>query len=548
MREKLSLDGKWSYRLVTQEGKELSGQINVPYPVESPLSGVGYKGFVRSLNYSRSVKLPPIHGRIIISFMAVDYKCVLSVNGHEVGQHRGGYSPFSFDITRFVVEGVNEVSLDVIDDVSQVNQPRGKQCVDPDPHGCFYTRVTGIWQSVWIEERADVHIQDLRVDSSNADGNVDFFISLSGRAECEAVLLIDGVEVERSAVDDTHLHIHHRVEDPRLWSPDDPQLYSYEVRLGEDSVSGHFGFRSLTWSTDGIHINGKRTVLALVMDQGYYGDGIYTPTGEEEFERDIRLAKSLGFNGARLHEKVFPEAYLALADRLGFLVFNEYPSWGLDSTSMDTFDIMAKEWSECVTRASSHPSVICHVPFNETVMGQNDELIRKVYELTRQLDPSRPVIDTSGFYHVVTDIYDIHDYEQDAQVLVDNYQGPLGSLGHDQYRGRYGYDGRAPLFMSEFGGTYYDPENFPSGLFPKQDEAWLKWPPVKSEEDYVQRLVSLIDALSLCPFIGFCLTQLYDVEAEINGLFTSDRKPKFSLASYARIAGAIGSYRRREGK
>ena len=434
------------------------------------------------------------------------------MNGILAGSHSGGYTPFDIDITDYIVNGCNLLRVEVFDDTDASNQARGKQCVDDEPHGCFYTRVTGIWQSVWIERKSMIYIESVKVDSFNSDGNAVFSLRLSRRPDNLTLSVSVNGEMKlcmNADARDLSFSIH--VDDPVLWNVAKPALYHYDVALSSgDIAEGRFGFRDISWDKYGFYLNGERTPLCLVMDQGYYPDGIYTPDSADAFRDDIIRAQKLGFNGARLHQKVFQEEYLSIADELGFLVFCEF-------------------------------SVIAYCPFNETPVNQDAGLVERVYRLTKSFDPTRPVIDTSGFHHVVSDIFDIHDYEQDGRVLEEHYRRDYGVLGYDEYNSSY--DGMTPLMLSEFGGTYYSTSLFPDELFPGQDDAWKKWKPVKNESEFVSRVISLIRALKNCPFIGFCYTQLYDVEQEINGLFTYDRKKKFSDESYEMIRKAIEEYK-----
>ena len=543
-RERISLDGWWNYELFGT-GVHMTGRINVPYPVESRKSSVTYTGRIDKLVYTRDVVLDDARGlRTVIHFGAVDHDASVFINGILAGSHSGGYTPFDIDITDYVVSGRNFIRVEVIDDTSASSQARGKQCVDDEPHGCFYTRVTGIWQSVWIERKSMIYIENVRVNSFNSDGDAVFSLRLSRKPDNLTLSIsVNGEQKLCTNADARDLSFSIHIDDPALWSVADPVLYHYEISLSSGDISeGRFGFRDISWDKYGFYLNGEKTPLCLVMDQGYYPDGIYTPDSADVLRDDILRAQKLGFNGARLHQKVFQEEYLSLADELGFLVFCEFPSWGLDASSYETNAVMEKEWIETVDMYYSHPSVIAYCPFNETPVNQDTRLIEGVYNLTKSIDPSRPVIDTSGFHHVISDIFDIHDYEQDGAVLEEHYKRDYGVLGYDEYNSSY--DGRSPLMLSEFGGTYYSTSLFPDGLFPGQDDAWKKWKPVKNEKQFVSRVVSMIHALGKCPFIGFCYTQLDDVEQEINGLFTYDREKKFSDESYEMIRNAIEEYKK----
>lgn len=542
----ISLNGEWKYIMKCEDG-EKSGNIIIPFPVESEASGVGYTKKIFSLTYRRNILLKKQDGkRIVLCFDAIDYEATVSVNGIKAGYHKGGYSPFSCDITDMIKNGKKtEIEVEVTDDTDNRNQARGKQCVDSKPHGCFYTRVTGIWQDVYIRILPETYIKSVIVDSFNLNGDALFALSFNKTPDKPVTISISkdeeikAEETFSTGAADMFFSLH--VDSPLSWSPDVPNLYRYTISIEGQTVSGKLGFRTVGYDLHGFYINEEKTPLCMVLEQGYYKKGIYTPESEQEFIDDIARAKKLGFNGARLHQKVFPERYLELADEMGFLLFGEYPSWGLDNKNPATIYNIIDEWMDVLSIFRSHPSVIGYCPLNETEKGQSDDFVRGIYRITKQLDSTRPVIDTSGFRHVETDIYDIHDYEQYAEVMEKRYKAPAGVLLYDEFGNSY--NGKTPLFLSEFGGTYYDPEYFPEGLFPGQDDAWNKWKSPKSEAEFIDRITSLILALKECPFIGFCYTQLYDVEQEINGLFTYDRHRKFSDESYERIRKAIEEYK-----
>ncbi len=543
----ISLSGEWDYVMKTEDGL-LSGKIVVPFAVESSASGVAYTKKIYGITYKKDILLEKEKDkRIVIFFDAVDYETTVRINGINVGSHKGGYSPFSFDITDMVEEGrTTHIEVDVTDDTDSKNQARGKQCVDEKPHGCFYTRVTGIWQDVYIKLLPSTYLKEVSVDSFNTNGDAVFYLSFNTPIKTGVSISIskDGeVKAEDEFFSSSRkMTATLKVPSPLLWSPDSPNLYQYTIELEGQTVRGKLGYRTVDYDKEGFYINGEKTPLCMVLEQGYYEEGIYTPLNKDEFRADILRAKELGFNGARLHQKVFPESYLAIADELGFLIFGEYPSWGLDMKNPETIYNMIDEWMSVLKMFRSHASVIGYCPLNETEKGQCDILVQTIYRITKELDPSRPVIDTSGFRHVETDIYDIHDYEQDARVIEERYNTPKGVLKYDEYGDSY--DGKAPLFLSEFGGTFYDPSFFPRGLFPGQDDAWKKWKSPENEKEIIDRITSLIKALGKCVFIGFCYTQLYDVEQEINGLFAYNRSKKFSDESYKRIREAVEEYKR----
>jgi beta-galactosidase/beta-glucuronidase len=282
--------------------------------------------------------------------------------------------------------------------------------------------------------------------------------------------------------------------------------------------------RKLTLDDTKMLINDKPVFQRLVLDQGFYPDGIYTAPNDEALVKDIELSLALGFNGARLHQKVFERRFLYYADKMGYMVWGEYGNWGLNHTKSEALEIFMPEWMEAVERDYNSPALIGWCPFNETwnIKGheQDNNVLKNIYLLTKAMDKSRPVIDTSGNFHVITDIYDIHDYEQNAEVFKAHY-APMteGEAVFDNHSNRQKYQGQ-PYFVSEYGGIRWNPQSH---------EGWGYGSAPKTEEEFVERYVSLATTLLTNPRIfGLCYTQLYDVEQEVNGLYYYDRTPKFS--------------------
>ena len=301
-------------------------------------------------------------------------------------------------------------------------------------------------------------------------------------------------------------------------------------------MQSYAGLRSVRLDGYRFLLNGKSVFQRTVLDQGFYPDGIYTAPSDQVLENDIHLSMACGFNGARLHEKIFEERFLYHCDRLGYMVWGEFPNWGLDVTRPDAVYSVLPEWLEEVERDFNHPALIGWCPFNETWdrdhRKQDDNVLRAVYLATKSADPTRPCIDTSGNYHVVTDIYDVHDYEQNVEVFKNHYD-ELANGGElwDQvnHRGtgvRQQYDGKLPVFISEYGGIGWT----------KEEKAWGYGNMPKSEEEFIERFRGLTSAILDNPRImGLCYTQLTNVEQEQNGLYTYDRQPKFDVKIFKDI-------------
>ncbi|VTR35280.1 Beta-galactosidase [Actinobacillus pleuropneumoniae] len=323
-----------------------------------------------------------------------------------------------------------------------------------------------------------------------------------------------------------------------LWEPGQARLYDLELSLqgdgqASDTVQSYFGLRTVMLDGMAFRINGKSVFQRLVLDQGFYPDGVYTAPSDEDLRKDIEISMGLGFNGARLHEKIFEPRFLYWADRLGYLVWGEHANWGLDITTSEGLSHFLPEWLEGMERDFNHPALIGWCPFNETWdqdgTKQNNDVLRIVYEVTKKMDPTRPVIDTSGNFHVVTDIFDIHDYDQNPETFKQRYE-PMKNGGevYNSFPNRQQYGGQ-PYFISEYGGIWWNPDQ-------KDEKSWGYGDRPTSEEAFLERYAGLTNVLLDHPMMfGFCYTQLYDVEQEVNGLYTYDRRSKFDPEVIRRI-------------
>jgi beta-galactosidase/beta-glucuronidase len=542
----INLNGSWEFEMdFGKSGKErglfaedkLHNTILVPFCPESKLSGVEYIDFIPAVWYKRNFTIPDAWAgsKVLIHFGAVDYESEVWINGISVGTHKGGYSSFSFDITDFIHTGENTVTVYAEDDVRSGLQPRGKQREEHHfiKAGCDYTRTTGIWQTVWLEcvpkeyisslkfipdpENQSVHIESL------LKGNTDKLIfkvqaAFDGKTVGQAIAVVTGNRVSVTV----------NLKEKHLWGPGAPNLYDLILTLEQDNkvidrVESYFGLRSVSLGKDVININGKPVFQRLVLDQGFYPDGIYTAPTDADLRKDIEISLALGFNGARLHEKVFEPRFLYWADKMGYLVWGEHANWGLDISTPMGLRQFLPEWMEVLERDFNHPSIVGWCPFNETWdkdgRKQDNEVLRIVYNVTKAIDTTRPVIDTSGNYHVVTDVFDIHDYDQDPQSLAKKLE-PMrtGEGAYVTYENRQKYNGQ-PYFVSEYGGIWWNPGD---------EKGWGYGARPKSEEEFLARYKGLTELLLKHPRVcAFCYTQLYDIEQEVNGLYTYDRKSKF---------------------
>lgn len=550
----INLNGSWQFEIdhgasgkergFHEPGHDLSGTITVPFCPESKLSGVEYKDFMAAVWYKRDFTVPEEwKGGILLHFGAVDYETEVWVNGVSVGSHRGGYTPFSFDITSHVIPGKNVITVCAEDDVRSGRQPRGKQSGRFHSHGCDYTRTTGIWQTVWLEQVPQVYMSDMKLVGDPDNGCVHLEIKINGNAaghKLTASALYEGKAAGNASaiVSGPYVKLTIPLLEVHLWEVGRARLYDLELTLqGRDQVSdtvqSYFGLRTVMLDGMAFRINGKSVFQRLVLDQGFYPDGVYTAPSDEDLRKDIEISMGLGFNGARLHEKMFEPRFLYWADRLGYLVWGEHANWGLDITTAEGLSHFMPEWLEGMERDFNHPALIGWCPFNETWdrdgAKQNNDVLRIVYEVTKKMDPTRPVIDTSGNFHVVTDIFDIHDYDQNPETFKQRYE-PMKNGGevYNSFPNRQQYEGQ-PYFISEYGGIWWNPDQ-------KDEKSWGYGDRPTSEEAFLTRYAGLTNVLLDHPMMfGFCYTQLYDVEQEVNGLYTYDRRPKFDPDVIRRI-------------
>lgn len=537
------------------EKKRFDREILVPFCPESRLSGIGYTDFISGVAYRRNFELSQeeLSGRVLLHFGAVDYEASMYVNGTLVGSHKGGYTSFCFDITKHVAPGPNTLFVAVKDDIRSGLQPKGKQAHLYASSGCDYTRTTGIWQTVWLEFVPERHIQSAKYYPDPANGKVTVTGLVQGQGTLQLTALWEDKPVGEAAlsVEDGFFTAQLDLSETHLWEPGKGGLYTLLLSFGEDRVKSYFGLRTAKFQGRKFLLNGKSLFQRFVLDQGFYPDGIYTAPTEEDLVKDIQLSFAAGFNGARLHEKVFEARFLYHCDRLGYLVWGEYPNWGLDHAHPLSTETYLNQWSEAVERDFNHPAIIGWCPFNET-WGYREEreknaLLTSLYKLTKRLDPTRPCIDSSGNYRILSEVYDIHDYDQDTQSFQARWDGltdriretggvipaedpffnsaPEGPSGRAPFFNQP-YDNQ-PIFVSEYGGIRWPDDTV---------EGWGYGNAPATPEEFFARYKGLTEALLNNPEIfGFCYTQLYDVEQEVNGLYTYGRAQKFDIILIRKI-------------
>ena len=550
----MNLNGQWQFELdqgnsgesrgLATGQRDLAMEITVPFCPESKLSGIGHVDFIYGVWYKRRVTLTAdqLANKVILHFGAVDYEATIYINGKKCGSHKGGYVSFRFDISDYVVAGENTIVVHAKDDTRSRLIPSGKQSERYESFGCSYTRTTGIWQTVWLEFVPQTHIIKTKYTTDFHNATLTVAAELRGKGTFAVEAYYEGRCVGRAETvsNGGNATVTLALTEKHIWEVGCGRLYDLVLTYGEDRVESYFGLRSIQLDGNRFLINGRPVFQRLILDQGFYPDGIYTAPSDAELEADIDRSMAMGFNGARLHEKVFEERFLYHCDKKGYIVWGEFPNWGLDVSYADSIYGILPEWLEEIDRDFNHPAIIGWCPFNETWdqdgRKQYDDCLALVYKATKAADPTRPCIDTSGNYHVLTDIYDLHDYEQDVESFASHYR-ELGKANVFHFRSgfedRQHYDGKMPFFVSEYGGIRWtdNPDGWGYGNAPK------------TAEEFLDRLEGLTNALLDDPnMFGLCYTQLTDVEQEQNGLYTYDRKPKFPPEMISKIFSKKAAY------
>ena len=561
--EWINLNGTWDFefdfgksgmdRELFKAGS-LSQEITVPFCPESELSGIGHTDFINCVWYRRDISIPEEwNGKnIYLNFGAVDYAADIFIDGILAGRHYGGSSSFSIDLSGHVEAGkIHNLVIRVEDNQRSGEQSVGKQCSTFNSAGCFYTRTTGIWQTVWMEavDRHGLKRVTMRPDIDQCQLMVmpEFY----SESDCtlEVSVKDNGKTVARKSVPcSNHACIVLPLKKMKLWSPEDPFLYDVDFHVKDaggnvlDHVKSYAGMRKIHISDGKVYLNNREYFQRLVLDQGFYPDGIWTAPSDEALRHDIELAKAAGFNGARLHQKVFEERYFYWADRLGYLTWGEGPSYGMNVNNEIAARNFLSEWLEIVVRDRNHPSLVTWTPFNETWDSQDGtypRFVRDIYAETKAADPTRPINDASGDDHVMTDIWSVHNYEQDGDKLKEQL---ALTEGREPYRHSYEKEflavyGGQPYILDEFGGIgWMSPE--------ERKHSWGYGNLPQTEEEFYSRLDKMVKAVaSLEHIAGFCYTQLTDVEQEKNGIYKYDRTEKLDIEKVRHIFMQIPSFR-----
>lgn len=565
--EWLNLNGQWDFSF-DDENKGLtekwyvnfpSGKkINVPFAYQTKLSGLNDPSFHDVVWYRRGLEIPENWAgkQIILHFGAVDYRAWVYVNGELATFHEGGNVSFSTNITHLLKEGEQEITVRVEDPSQDVTIPRGKQYWHEKSESIFYTRTTGIWQTVWVEPIETTSLTSIRWTPDIDRGDIELEFDVEGKMSDNLSLQVDisfngqNIVSDLVGIRETYnkrsFNLRNRFTDRSnihgpgwYWSPEHPNLFDVKLTLksGEavlDEIESYFGMRKVSIENGIFMLNNMPYYQKLVLDQGYFPEGLLTAPTDEDLKNDIVLAKEMGFNGARKHQKVEDPRFLYWADKLGYLVWGEMAN--ASEYSEEAARRLATEWFEVVKRDYSHPSIIVWLPLNESwgisrvaFDKQQQAHATSMYWQTKSIDQTRPVLSNDGWEHTISDICGIHNYRtpEEMEKAYASVESAISTTPANRviYADGFSYRGE-PILITEYGGIAYKADDA---------EGW-GYSAVKSADDLVNEYRKVTEVLFNSPVIqGFCYTQLTDVEQEINGLLTYDRKPKCELSKIKEI-------------
>lgn len=551
-----SLDGTWKFAFDGDNMEEITYpmEIQVPFCYQSKMSGIGTDEHHETVWYSRkfTVAQHELEGAVLLHFGAVDYVAKVWVNGKYVGQHEGGNVPFVFEISKYLHEGENEVTVKAEDSFSK-ELPRGKQMWRKEAWGCWYTNTTGIWQSVWLEFTGTNYITNVHITPDidlncarftvrtnvNKDVALKVELSMNGEELGQFTMLSKDGKAEGSF---TFQEYSVEASDKLWWTPWNPNLIDVKVALMQDEaevdvVDAYFGMRKVHKEGDKIFLNNNQLYQRLVLDQGYWLESLMTPPSNEAIKKDVELTKEMGFNGARKHQKIDDPRYYYWADKLGLLVWGELPS-AFDFTAESRKRLM-DEMHAFIQRDYNHPCIICWVPFNESwgipSIADNEQqrnYARAMYYMIKGDDTTRLISSNDGWDQIeTTDFCGIHDYaitpENAKERYRDVYEVIKGSVNlKPVYARGVEYNG-VPILLTEMGGVKLS-----------DAEGWGYSVDVKDEEDMLNYLENIMKEVREFKNIqGFCYTQLTDLMQEANGLLDMERNPKVPLDRMRKIFG-----------
>lgn len=562
--EWINLNGEWEFEFDDENKGEIEGwqyenskvfsmKILVPFCFQSRKSGINDTGMHEIMWYRRTFDIPEKfkNKKILLNFGAVDYIAKIWVNGKFAGYHKGGYVPFKFEITN-LLKKKNNIIVVKVEDYYNTVQPRGKQYWKQKSDRCWYTATSGIWQTVWIEAVGDIYIEKIRmtpdIDRRCVFGELYFNKETSG-AELSLDVKYKGRQVSQIKIDIQDkvskfafcIKEEDHVDEVHYWTPDAPNLYDVFFKIsanGEilDDVKSYFGMRKISIKDGNILLNNRPIYQKLILDQGYWPESLLTPPSEEAIIYDIEMAKRMGFNGVRKHQKIEDPRYYYWADRLGLLVWAEMPS--AYDFNVEEIQNIVSEWIEFINRDYNHPCIITWVPLNESWGTRNiftdknqQDFGLSLYYITKAFDGTRLISTNDGWENLKTDICTIHDYSAKGNELFRKY-GQIEKLGKTGLEIRQlfcqGFEYECqPVMITEYGGIAFENEDI---------DAWGYNGEVKDENSFFERYSEITKTIcSMNHVKGYCYTQLCDVMQEVNGLMTEDRKLKVSLDEIKRI-------------
>lgn len=567
-KEWLSLNGTWSFAFQGESRRT----IEVPFVFQCEKSGINENRMCDSVMYEREFKVPAEwRGKQIrIYFGAVDYACTVYVNEKKVGSHQGGNTPFSFDITKELNWETETIRVNVWDPCRDETIPRGKQFWKKDPDSIWYTRSTGIWQSVFIEPVSEIHFSYIRFTPDIDRGTVElkfkaagvrekageccaqFQISFKGKEIfCGSMELLEDYGRMEVSLFDRHIFRTMNHDGGWCWSPEAPNLFEVQAVLQKDKVRldevfTYFGMRKIEQKNGMVYLNNRPYYQKLILDQGYWPESLMTARDEQDFVRDIEMAKAMGFNGCRKHQKAEDPLFLYHADRMGFLVWAEIGSCA--SYSLEASQRTMAEWSEAIQRDYNHPCIVAWVVLNESWGVPNICFDKRqqahslaLYYNTKSMDTTRLVISNDGWEMTKTDICSIHNYahgEQNETAKHETFRKSLATkenvlkaqpAGRQIYADGFSHEGE-PILLTEFGGLAYA----------KDSQKGWGYTTIENEEEFLKEYERILKAVNDSEIIfGFCYTQLCDVEQEVNGLLTYDRKYKIMPEKIRKINDSV---------
>ena len=572
--ELLNLNGEWNFDFDDNnighkekwfEKHYYSKKIEVPFPFQSKLSGIDDQTFHDHMWYNRTFKIKKKENKkYIITFNGVDYYSEVYINGYLVSIHKGASTIFKVDVTNYLNEEINEITLYVFDSSTEQDFPRGKQYWKVESESIFYTRTSGIYKNVYLEELANNYIDEYYIKSNIDKGEIEVeTVSISPTSKIEYEVYLKGKLLNKEIIETNNkARVNNRIrvwdnedinesyfhDEKMCWTPENPLLYDLVIKTYnengdiEDNIKTYFAMRKIGSEKGTFMLNNRPFYQKLVLIQGYFKDGLLSYPSVEDLENDIKIAKDLGFNGGRIHQKVEDPYFYYLCDKSGFIAWLECPSAQIFNNKL--VEVQTEEWVEIVKQNYNFPSIFVLVPLNESwgvphlIADKNEVSFENgLYYLTKAIDRTRLVVSNDGWEMAHTDICSIHNYrhgEKNQLIQHERFENSLknkdmlmNSTPANKLIFLNGYENKnIPFLLTEFGGISF---------LSKEKQGW-GYTNVNSEEDFLNEYQRILTAIAksegLC---GFCYTQLYDVEQEINGLLTYNRKPKTNPENIKKI-------------